>query len=533
MTQTPNPPRTQKESTVSHHRGPEIGYSNYEAPEEYPTDLEVQPCIPLIFVMGVSGAGKSSFIKTLGGNDSQMRPPATSPAESVTHEVGIYKTILDSQEMLLVDTPGFEDNETSNLETLQKICEHILEVTNNPACVIHGAVYVHNLATSRWSAGDERTWTILKALCGDAAMGNVIVATTRWPADHKEEDYEKLEKRNLEKYWEGILGTVRLAKNDVQNSRTIIRMLFRVRPKILQVQWELSNGNTPSNTTAGRISITEGEAALSKAEKEGGYALAELERLSLQVEPAQPQNAPKRTPPPPLETKGQNATNLKKEMDTLRQRLESAIHDNKAHLKKIKGSEKNLQEEIQEAQALIKQKEELLKKFYQLRSMLESANKLRAGLNTLHTPIRTRKISMRNLFAMLLVGGTIVVEIGSMHFPFYGFAALGGVLLYNGVRGVVPDNANPTPKKDRQASQKVTQTSGAEHQIPTMNMEEGAGQNDGNDGDDERTERRRARARMKASKVKSTEVKGGPPLQEPPPPPTVQRRSSWFSFWWT
>ena len=431
----------------------------------------------------------------------------------MTREVGVYKTTLDDQEMLLVDTPGFEDNKTSNLEILQKICEYILQVANNPACVIHGAVYVHNVATSRWLAGDERTWAILKALCGDSAMGNIVVATTRWPADHEEEDYEKLEKRNLENYWEGILGTVRLCKNDVQNSRSVIRMLLGVRPRIFQAQWELSHGNIPSNTSAGRIAITEGEEALSKAEREKEYALAELERVSLQVEPLPSRNAPRLTPPPlpPPETRGHNAADFKKEMDALLLRLESAINANKSQLHKIKSSEKTLQEEILQVQALLREKEDLLKRYHQLRRKIESLDKLKVTLRTLRKPIAVRKISKRNLLAMLVVGGTVVVEIGSMSFPFYGFAACGVVLLYKGVAATMRSrNANRTTLTPRrrdtgsQAARNAVQTSCVEPQIPTMNIEEG-----------------------------DLLEKGGPAPQEPLPPPTAQRRSSWFSFWWT
>lgn len=426
----------------------------------------------------------------------------------MTREVGVYKTTLDGQEMLLVDTPGFEDNKTSNLEILQKICEYILQVANNPACVIHGAVYVHNVATSRWLAGDERTWAILKALCGEAAMGNVVVATTRWPADHEEEDYEKLEKRNLENYWEGILGTVRLSKNDVQNSKSVIQMLLGVRPRIFQAQWELSNGNTPSDTSAGRIAITEGEEALSKAEREKEYALAELERVSLQVEPSPSRDAPRLTPPllPPPEMRGHNAADFKKEMDALLLRLESAIHANKSQLTKIKSSEKTLQEEIQQVQALLREKEDLLKRYHQLRRKIESLDKLKVTLRTLHRPITVRKISWGNLLAMLAVGGTVVVEIGSMSFPFYGFAACGMMLLYKGVARVRSRNANRTPRRRKdssRASRNAAQTSCTEPQIPTMNTEEG-----------------------------DSQEKGGPAPQEPLPQ-TAQRRSSRFSSWWT
>ena len=352
--------------------------------------------------------------------------------------MGVYKTALDDQEMLLVDTPGFEDNQTSNLEILQKICEYILQVANNPACVIHGAVYVYNVTTSRWLAGDKRTWAILKALCGDPAMGNVIVATTRWPANHEDEDYEKFEKRNLENYWGGILSTVRLSRNDVQNSERVMRMLLGVRPRIFQAQRELSNGKTPSDTSAGRIAIAEGEEALSRAERERDYALAELERVSSLVEPLPSRDAPRLTqPPPPPETRGQNAGDFRTGVDALLLRLESAIHADRSQLTRLRSSEQATQEEIQQVQASLREKEDRLKRCHQLLRIIEYYDGLKAILRALYRPITVPKIPKETWLTMLAVG-TIIVEIGSMNFPFYGIAACGMALLCNRAARTAP-----------------------------------------------------------------------------------------------
>ena len=219
-------------------------------------------------------------------------------------------------------------------------------------------------------------------------------------------------------------------------------------------------------------------------------------------------------------------------MDALLLRLESAIHANKLQLRKIKSSEQTLQEEIQQVQALLREKEDLLKRYHQLRRKIESLDKLKGTLRALHRPITVRKISRENLLAMLVVGGTVVVEIGTMNFPFYGFAACGVMILYKGMERVRSRNANRTPREDSQASRNADQTSGMGFQIPSMNIEEKDSLGGQNSGDGERIERRRARARAKAPKEKTTEGKGGPAPQEPPPP-TAQRRFSWFSFWWT
>ncbi|RPA93964.1 hypothetical protein L873DRAFT_1486335 [Choiromyces venosus 120613-1] len=469
--------------------------------------------------MGVSGAGKSSFIKVLGGKDPKGNPPETSDTESVTHEVAVYKTTLDGQEMLLVDTPGFEDNKTSNLKTLQKICEHVVQLGNNPACEIYGVVYIHSISIPRWLAGDNRTWGIL-------------VATTRWPKNHGEKEYEKfekLEKKNWENYWKGILGAARLAEDDVQSSTVVIQMLLGVRPHIFQVQWELSNGRTPSDTSAGRIAMSEAEQELIKAEEEKEAALVDLKRVSLQVQRLQSQNAPKPTQPPPPAVKKRNAANYKTEMDALLVRLKSAINADKALLEKIKMSEETLQEEIQQVQASVAEKEKLLKNYTQLRRKIESADNLKTRLGIFRMPISIRKISMGNLLTTLGVGGTLLVEVGSGNIPFYGFAVLGGVLLYRGVRVV---NSPHKAKKVSKTSRKAGLASGMEHQVPVTNTGQGGKADSGSDGDDEGEERRLKELKMKKTGVEEEVENGVLALQEPSPS-TAPRRSSWFSFWWT
>ncbi|RPA93965.1 hypothetical protein L873DRAFT_1747641 [Choiromyces venosus 120613-1] len=407
MAQHPDPRKTKEANASDFKESVVRGISHRETAG----NVVVQPVIPIIFVMGVSGAGKSSFIKALGGKDHKGNPPETSSIESVTHEVGVYKTTLGSREMLLIDTPGFEDNKTSNLKTLQKICQYILQVANNPAFIIHGAVYVHNIATSRWTAGDGRTWDILKALCGNAAMGNVIVATTRWPADHEDEDFEMLEKRNLENYWEGILGTVRLSKKDTHNPKTVIGKLLQVQPQVFQAHQELSNGRTLSDTSAGRIAIPEAEQELIKAKKEKEAALAGLVQVSLKAEQLHSQNAPPRPP----KTNEWNANNHKREMDALLLRLQSATHANQAQLQKM--IERGSQKGIQQAQALRNESEELLKEYYQLRRKIESADNLEESITRSRMRTTFPSISRENM-ADILTGGAIVVQLGFYIFYF-------------------------------------------------------------------------------------------------------------------
>jgi GTPase Era involved in 16S rRNA processing len=97
--------------------------------------------------MGITGSGKSTFIKEVTGQDV----PVGSGISSTTTQVKTYEATVDGQKVLLVDTPGFDDSEKTEGEILRNITSKLasLHIGDIP---ISGVIYTHDITA-------EKIWT--------------------------------------------------------------------------------------------------------------------------------------------------------------------------------------------------------------------------------------------------------------------------------------------------------------------------------------------------------------------------------------
>lgn len=79
----------------------------------------------------------------------------------------------------LVDTPGFDDLERSDVEILQEVVFWLSYAYDN-GFFLNGIVYLHSIAAPRWTASSKRSLEIFKALCGAQNYKSVVFATTFW-----------------------------------------------------------------------------------------------------------------------------------------------------------------------------------------------------------------------------------------------------------------------------------------------------------------------------------------------------------------
>lgn len=93
----------------------------------------------------------------------------------------MYRATVNKTEIILVDTPGFDDSGMENLEILRGTIGilHFLAIQKS-RFPIHGIVFLHDISEVKFSGSQRKTLSILRALCGEKCMGNVIVGTTRW-----------------------------------------------------------------------------------------------------------------------------------------------------------------------------------------------------------------------------------------------------------------------------------------------------------------------------------------------------------------
>ncbi|CAE6460923.1 unnamed protein product [Rhizoctonia solani] len=88
--------------------------------------------IATILVMGRSGSGKTQFIRTICSTPEGHR--------AKTLEVQSYPFTLFNKDFRLVDTPGFDNVDISDIKILTKVAQHVL---NRPDRGITGIIFIH------------------------------------------------------------------------------------------------------------------------------------------------------------------------------------------------------------------------------------------------------------------------------------------------------------------------------------------------------------------------------------------------------
>ena len=192
--------------------------------------------------------------------------------------------------MYLIDTPGFDDTNREDIETL-KVIAHYLSVGYANRVHIGGVVFLHRISDNRMTGTMKRNIAMFKSLCGPDSLSNVAVATTMWP-----EDADLVSQRRRDQLLDtkeyfgdvcaegarmfelrGVLGSHTLQESSLKVVSHLMDM-HRLSPVILQIQHELVDQQLPlEDTQAGRV-ICEG---LHRSQAELSDQLAEL-RKSMQ-----------------------------------------------------------------------------------------------------------------------------------------------------------------------------------------------------------------------------------------------------------
>ncbi|KAK3341819.1 P-loop containing nucleoside triphosphate hydrolase protein [Lasiosphaeria hispida] len=152
-----------------------------------------------VALMGVTGAGKSTFIKHC------VDDPVTvgHTLRSCTEKVQAYMFNHKDTKVVLVDTPGFDDTQRSDVEVLRELATW-LKMTYENNIKLDGIIYMHRITDVRMQGSAAKNLLMFKKLCGDSALSRVILATTRWEEmalnPMTADDREK-ELKDTESFW--------------------------------------------------------------------------------------------------------------------------------------------------------------------------------------------------------------------------------------------------------------------------------------------------------------------------------------------
>ncbi|KAF8064965.1 P-loop containing nucleoside triphosphate hydrolase protein [Lyophyllum atratum] len=209
----------------------------------------------IIPVMGPTGAGKSTFINILMGQDvASVGHDLQSHTVHIQHFT-FFHPDFPKRRIVVIDTPGFDDTTIDDREILRRIAVWLAR-SYDANMKLAGVIYLHEITQPRMLGTARRNLDMFNKLCGAEATKQVILTTTKW-SDVTKDVGERREKQLKDNYWKHMLdlGSSMTRFDATQRSarRVINTILAKDVLDAVQIQQELGDiDRILAETEAGR-----------------------------------------------------------------------------------------------------------------------------------------------------------------------------------------------------------------------------------------------------------------------------------------
>ncbi|KAK4553241.1 hypothetical protein LTR86_009771 [Recurvomyces mirabilis] len=213
---------------------------------------DIKPDDDFIAVMGVTGAGKSTFVSQCTGSP---RLNVGHGLESFTQRTTLHSFQHRDRTVHLIDTPGFNDTFRSDDDVFSEVA-YTLVKAHQLGIRISGIVYLQSMIDVRMQGTAVRSIRILEALCGRDAYPGIVLAATHCESCSPAERQNKLiELQSNPAFWHGLCkggSMVAECQNTRPSALSIVDTLLDRRQRhILDFQRQMSNGMRLQDTNAG------------------------------------------------------------------------------------------------------------------------------------------------------------------------------------------------------------------------------------------------------------------------------------------
>ncbi|KAK0510284.1 hypothetical protein JMJ35_007678 [Cladonia borealis] len=207
-----------------------------------------------VAVMGVTGAGKSTFIEKLTGEEVNVNHGLVSCTADVEEYTFVYKA---RYKVHLIDTPGFNDTTLQDIDVLRKISSWLSAAYANDI-KLSGIIYLHKITDNKMTGSAQKNLWMFKKLCGQDCFHKVCLVTTMWEnVDEGTGNMREKELIETEAFWGYMKQHGSQVRQHTTNTResamSILGTLIEKKSDIvLDIQKELKDGMRLDNTGAGR-----------------------------------------------------------------------------------------------------------------------------------------------------------------------------------------------------------------------------------------------------------------------------------------
>ncbi|OAG24348.1 hypothetical protein CC77DRAFT_1091300 [Alternaria alternata] len=195
---------------------------------------------PLIAVIGVNGAGKSTFINVASGrNDLGVGHGI----EACTQDITPKSVLVDNAWVNLIDTPGWDDTYRTDTDILTLIGDYVGRMFS-AGQLLQGVILLQLVDGTRVYGTERRRNRLYERICGMDAYRNIVVATTMWSTvvDQAAADQRVQQRIESPEFWDSMVQGGPFATSpppSAPNRAYIKAMILRDTSRITELEEEL------------------------------------------------------------------------------------------------------------------------------------------------------------------------------------------------------------------------------------------------------------------------------------------------------
>ena len=167
-------------------------------------------------------------------------------------------------EIVLIDTPGFDDTNKSDDEVLRTL---YTSLKTNYTCgrKLNAIFYLHNITDKRMRGSSLNNLYAFKRLCGDGFFSSVLLGTTSWraviPLDNEGAIARESELKTTDDFWKKMISGGATACRIPDTRTEALKLLMQMAgkgPRVLQIQSEVVDQGRSFEATSAHQTLTEG-----------------------------------------------------------------------------------------------------------------------------------------------------------------------------------------------------------------------------------------------------------------------------------
>ncbi|KAK0623864.1 P-loop containing nucleoside triphosphate hydrolase protein [Immersiella caudata] len=211
----------------------------------------------LIALLGLTGAGKTTFVKIASGDQSLVVGHSIYPCTQEPKAVPFR--MPDGRKIILIDTPGFDDDNRSDVEILEGIAKWMSQRGYLKRHRLDGLILLHPITVHRVGGTERRRTKLLQTILGEKAYNRIIIATTMWEQLNPSGDIMERQEERRRDLWSDLVNQgaqIREHYNNRDSAHRIIQEIVHISQRCGKLepllQTELTGNPNVIETTAGR-----------------------------------------------------------------------------------------------------------------------------------------------------------------------------------------------------------------------------------------------------------------------------------------